>query len=418
MDTAIKVCTKPGPSAATTAMANTGAGSDRNPSVIRINRLSTQPPAAPEISPITPPNSSPMSTTARAANQLARTPYSTLLNTSRPMVSLPSRYPLEPGWRKGIPMGCNGLCGASTGASSATRVTTTISNAPAQLSERVVFAPNNARRPTRPREGRRDGSATTTSDHPGFGTRHLATAVCFRGQPDLQFRLAARVDRDRTAGMERAPVGRFQRAGRLASKRRSLAVRFWYRRDQGLRVRVCWSAGDLIGRPDLHKLTEVHDGYPIRDHPGHREVVGHEQHGHVQLGTQVLDQVEHRGRERDVEGAGRFVAEQEVRWNDRGTGQRHPLALSAGELGGFRLRHFRREPDAAQRFTPPPLAIGSAQTVATQAFADQLPDREPRGQRGAGILEDHLWSSTGAQSYLATVVLLEAGHHPQQGRFP
>jgi hypothetical protein len=68
------VCTKPGPSAATTAIASTGAGSDRNASVMRISNESIQPPDAPAISPTSPPIARPTATTTSAANQLDRAP--------------------------------------------------------------------------------------------------------------------------------------------------------------------------------------------------------------------------------------------------------------------------------------------------------------------------------------------------------
>jgi hypothetical protein len=42
--------------------------------VIRISRLSIQPPAAPAIRPMSPPMNNPTATTTSAANQLARMP--------------------------------------------------------------------------------------------------------------------------------------------------------------------------------------------------------------------------------------------------------------------------------------------------------------------------------------------------------
>jgi hypothetical protein len=134
MATAISVCTNPGPSAATTAMASTGAGSARKPSVIRIRMVSSSPPRVPAARPISPPMTRPDAITARAANQLDRQPISTRDRMSRPMLSVPSRKPDEPGGSWGRPTGWIGLCGASTGASSAMAVTGTSSPAAAQSS--------------------------------------------------------------------------------------------------------------------------------------------------------------------------------------------------------------------------------------------------------------------------------------------
>ena len=104
-------------------------------------------------------------------------------------------------------------------------------------------------------------------------------------------------------------------------------------------------ADDVVGGPDLDDAAEVHHRDPVGDDPRDREVVGHEHHRHVQRAAKVADEVEHRGGQRDVERAGRLVAQQHRRRHHGGPRQRHPLALTAGELTRPRLRDVRRQAD-------------------------------------------------------------------------
>ncbi len=71
---------------------------------MRIRIASIQPPAAPAISPMSPPMMTPDATTASAPNQLVCMPTRTRLSSSRPAVSVPSRlWALGPiiGWPAG-----------------------------------------------------------------------------------------------------------------------------------------------------------------------------------------------------------------------------------------------------------------------------------------------------------------------------
>ena len=63
-----------------------------------------------------------------------------------------------------------------------------------------------------------------------------------------------------------------------------------------------------------------------------RQVVGDEQVGQVELGLQVLHQVDDLGPDRHVEGRDRLVGDDEVGLDRQGAGDADALALAAGEL--------------------------------------------------------------------------------------
>ena len=82
----------------------------------------------------------------------------------------------------------------------------------------------------------------------------------------------------------------------------------------------------------LHDSSEIHDRDPRRHVLDGGEVVADEQIGKPELGAQVLHEVEDLRLHGDVQGRGRLVAYNHPRAVDERPGDRHPLALPAGEL--------------------------------------------------------------------------------------
>jgi hypothetical protein len=61
-------------------------------------------------------------------------------------------------------------------------------------------------------------------------------------------------------------------------------------------------AVDLLARPDLAQLAQVHHRHPVADLLDQGEVVGDEQVGQPQLRAKPLEQVEDLGLDEDVQG--------------------------------------------------------------------------------------------------------------------
>ena len=96
-----------------------------------------------------------------------------------------------------------------------------------------------------------------------------------------------------------------------------------------------------------------------------------------ELAAQVADEVEHRGGQRHVERAGGLVAQQHRGRHDGGAGQRHPLALSAGELAGPRLRDVGGQPDAFERVGDPSRRSARDSPVPAAARRSSSPTDQP-----------------------------------------
>ena len=145
-------------------------------------------------------------------------------------------------------------------------------------------------------------------------------------------------------------------------------------RDQRLGVRVARRPDDLLRRPDLHDLAEVHDGDPVGDDPGDRQVVGDEQVGQAPLAPQVEHQAQELGADRDVEHRDRLVGDDELRVHDQRPGDDDPLALAAGQL--VRVAAPRSPPRGAG-----PAASSAARTCGSAAPASSRSCRRSAAPR-------------------------------------
>jgi hypothetical protein len=89
---------------------------------------------------------------------------------------------------------------------------------------------------------------------------------------------------------------------------------------------------DLAGRALLDDPAQVHHRDPVGEVRGGGQVVGDHQDAHLPVPAQPVEQGQHPGADRDVEHRHRFVGQQQVGAEHQGRGDRHPLALAAGQL--------------------------------------------------------------------------------------
>ena len=165
---------------------------------------------------------------------------------------------------------------------------------------------------------------------------------------------AADLGRVAAAGVEPAAGRRVGGAGHVALEHdplapREVGIRDRHRREQRLRVGMHRRRADVLRRPDLDHLAEVHDGDPVGDLADHREVVGDEHVGRAELVLEVLEQVDDLRLDRHVERRDGLVGDDQLRSQRERPGDADPLALAAGELVREAARVLGREADERQQ---------------------------------------------------------------------
>jgi hypothetical protein len=112
--------------------------------------------------------------------------------------------------------------------------------------------------------------------------------------------------------------------------------------------------GDREIADDARRRARRHHDHAVRERDRLLEVVGHEHHGLAVRRPQVEEQVAHDLAGLRVEGPEGLVHEQDLGIPDQHLGQRHALALAAGEHVGIAVREGREphapEPVAGARF--------------------------------------------------------------------
>ena len=165
--------------------------------------------------------------------------------------------------------------------------------------------------------------------------------------------------RDRAARPEPAPRRRIDRAGDVTGEEDPPPFALGHRvglgdrRQERLRVRVRCVVVQLVGRPDLDQLAEVHHRHHVAHVAHDRQVVGDEQVAEAELLLQVLEQVDHAGLDADVERGDGLVEHDERRVERERPGDADPLALTAGELVREALGVVRRQADQLEQLTRP-----------------------------------------------------------------
>ena len=142
----------------------------------------------------------------------------------------------------------------------------------------------------------------------------------------------------------------------------------------------------------LHLAPRVHDHHPLRGLRHHPEVVGDEDDGRPDLLLELEHEIQDLGLNRDVEGGGGFIGDEDRRIAGEGHRDHHPLAHPSGHLVGIllgpapRLRDLHEVEHRGRLRLRRPLREAPMQL---ERFGDLAPDRHHRIERGHRLLEDH-----------------------------
>ena len=148
----------------------------------------------------------------------------------------------------------------------------------------------------------------------------------------------------------------------------------------------------LMRRPLLDQPARVQHAHPLADAGDDPQVVADEQDRRVELGAQLLDQVQHLGLDGGVEAGGGLVQHQQVGVGGQRHGEHDALLLAAGQLVrvppchpvGRRDLHRREHLDGGRQ------RVRLAEVLVEAVdLGDLLADLDGRVQRGAGVLVDH-----------------------------
>ncbi len=149
---------------------------------------------------------------------------------------------------------------------------------------------------------------------------------------------------------------------------------------------------DLMGVAALDDLAAMHHADPLGHFAHDAEIVGDEQHGHVELGLEIEEKLQDLRLDGHVERRGRLVGDEQVRLVGERHGDHHPLPLAAGKLmrvGGeatFRIV----DADLGEEVDHPRSTHRARQPLMDAQHLGDLPlDRVQRVQRGHRLLEDH-----------------------------
>ena len=129
--------------------------------------------------------------------------------------------------------------------------------------------------------------------------------------------------------------------------------------DQQARVGMARAREQLAGGASLDDAAQIHDADARRHVPHHRQVVADEQVGEPETVLQVAHQVEDLRLHRNVERAGRLVADDELGVRRQGAGDADALALAAGELVRILAPVGGIEADQAQQLAHALLDLGA-----------------------------------------------------------
>ena len=160
---------------------------------------------------------------------------------------------------------------------------------------------------------------------------------------------------------------------------------------QGPCVGVARAAEQRIGFRLFDDAAEIHHRDLRRDVLDHRQIVADEQVGQAKFPAQFGQQVQNLRLHRYIQRAGRFVADHDARTQHQGAGDRHALALPAGQLRRLAPRHFRRQADACEHLHHP-VAHLRARHIALRGKwqGNDLLHRAARIERGERVLEHRL----------------------------
>src|SRR3546814_3757206 len=138
----------------------------------------------------------------------------------------------------------------------------------------------------------------------------------------------------------------------------------------------------------IYDLAEVHHGHAVGDVAHHREVVGDEHVGEVELGLELLQQVHDAGLDRHVESRDGLVEDDQLRLQGQGPGDADALALAARELVREAVGVLDGQADDGQQLLDPRLDLGVVPAeVDLQRLGQRGPDGHARSEEHTSELQ-------------------------------
>ncbi len=155
---------------------------------------------------------------------------------------------------------------------------------------------------------------------------------------------------------------------------------------------------ELAGRRELDDAPQVHDADAVRDMVDHREIVRDEEVSEPHPPLQIAHQVQNLRLHRNVERRGRLVADEKARLRRQRTGNRNPLALTAGELVRIADAVGGGEPDLGQQRRDPGVdcRFRRARFLRDDGLGDDVGNSPPRIEACVRVLKDHLHAAARA----------------------
>ena len=160
--------------------------------------------------------------------------------------------------------------------------------------------------------------------------------------------------------------------------------------DERLRVRMLWLLDDGVGRSLLDDAAVVHDEGAVAKLLHEGEVVADKENGEAGLPAQISEQLEDLLLHGDIEGAGGFVADEQLWLDGEGTGDRSALSLTAADFVGIASSDLWRESALDEKVCHARFSLATRAAVCAQAFADAVAKSAPRIKRGGWLLKNHL----------------------------
>jgi len=157
--------------------------------------------------------------------------------------------------------------------------------------------------------------------------------------------LTALVDGDGAAWVEYASGWRVQGARDLTGQQDSFPlgvdnrVRYRYRGQEGLGIRMDGVDVNLIPVRHLHDVAQVHHADTVADVTDYGQVVGDEEVGKVELILKVFQEVNDLGLNGHVKSGDRLIGNDKFRAHRQCPGHSDSLTLSAAKLMGEPVRH-------------------------------------------------------------------------------
>ena len=164
------------------------------------------------------------------------------------------------------------------------------------------------------------------------------------------------------------------------------------RAEERLGVRMPHRPEQLVRARALDDLAGVHHHDPVGPGRDHAEVVRDQDHGHLQVPAQRVEQVEDLRLDRHVQRGRRLVRDEQLRRAGQRHRDHHALAQAAGELvrvGGEPLGGTRHADELEHLAGLDQRLLARHVAVQPDGLGDLLPHRPRRVQRRQRILEDH-----------------------------